>query len=337
MTPAVAPRSSGEPSLSARRCRCSRPSQAHGGRRAPQHPPGAAIASAHALATDAGFEAIRDGGNAFDAAVAVSAVLSVVEPISSGIGGGGFFLLHDAKTGRDVFVDARETAPAVGDARGLSRQGRRTRPRPRRERPVVGRHSRLARRAGAHRSEVRHAAADDHAGAGDPHRARRLPGLSAAGTRLRQPPRSDGALSRHARGVPRRRRRRRRPARSSSSPTSRARWSCWPRRASTASTRRSRREAAGGRRRRRRQVDRRRNWPATACANASRCASSTAAGTSSPRRRRRRAAWRWRRCCRSSKAGTWPSSTTRTARTWSSRRCAARTAIARSTSAIPIS
>ena len=75
-------------------------------------PPGAAIASAHALATDAGFETLAAGGNAFDAAIAVSAVLSVVEPISSGLGGGGFFLLHDAKSGRDVFVDARETSPA---------------------------------------------------------------------------------------------------------------------------------------------------------------------------------------------------------------------------------
>jgi gamma-glutamyltranspeptidase/glutathione hydrolase len=78
-----------------------------------QHPPGAAIASGHALATQAGMDMIRAGGNAFDAAVAVSAALSVVEPISSGIGGGGFFLLHDAKTGKDIFVDARETAPAA--------------------------------------------------------------------------------------------------------------------------------------------------------------------------------------------------------------------------------
>jgi gamma-glutamyltranspeptidase / glutathione hydrolase len=76
-------------------------------------PPGHAVASAHALATEAGMEVLREGGNAFDAAIAVSAVLSVVEPISSGLGGGGFFLLHDAKTGRDVFVDARETAPAA--------------------------------------------------------------------------------------------------------------------------------------------------------------------------------------------------------------------------------
>lgn len=82
-------------------------------REAPRYtkPEGAAIASAHALATDAGFEVLGKGGNAFDAAVAVSSTLSVVEPISSGLGGGGFFLLHDAKTGKDVFVDARETAP----------------------------------------------------------------------------------------------------------------------------------------------------------------------------------------------------------------------------------
>lgn len=75
------------------------------------HPPGAAIASAHYLATDAGLETIAKGGNAFDAAVAVSAALSVVEPISSGLGGGGFFLLHEAESGKDIFVDARETAP----------------------------------------------------------------------------------------------------------------------------------------------------------------------------------------------------------------------------------
>ncbi len=76
-------------------------------------PSGAAISSAHFLATQAGHEILAKGGNAFDAAIAVSSVLSVVEPVSSGIGGGGFFLLHDAKTGRDVMIDARETAPAA--------------------------------------------------------------------------------------------------------------------------------------------------------------------------------------------------------------------------------
>ena len=76
-------------------------------------PDGAAIASGHALATQAGIDILAQGGNAFDAAVAVSSTLAVVEPISSGLGGGGFFLLHDAATGKDVMLDARETAPAA--------------------------------------------------------------------------------------------------------------------------------------------------------------------------------------------------------------------------------
>jgi len=80
---------------------------------AAQQPPGAAIASAHYLATAAGHEILAKGGNAFDAAVAVSSTLAVVEPISSGLGGGGFFLLHEAQTGKDIFLDARETSPAA--------------------------------------------------------------------------------------------------------------------------------------------------------------------------------------------------------------------------------
>lgn len=76
-------------------------------------PDHAAIASAHPAATEAGFEILSQGGNAFDAAVAVSAALSVAEPHSSGIGGGGFFLLHQAGDQSNVFVDARETAPGA--------------------------------------------------------------------------------------------------------------------------------------------------------------------------------------------------------------------------------
>ncbi len=75
-------------------------------------PAEAAIASAHPRATEAGLEMLARGGNAFDAAVAVSAVLAVVEPYSSGIGGGGFYLLHEADKNRYVMLDARETAPA---------------------------------------------------------------------------------------------------------------------------------------------------------------------------------------------------------------------------------
>ncbi|MCF6281292.1 MAG: gamma-glutamyltransferase [Candidatus Polarisedimenticolaceae bacterium] len=78
---------------------------------AAERPASNAIASAHPLATQAGREILDAGGNAFDAAITVSAVLAVVEPYSSGIGGGGFWLLHRASDGFEVMLDGRERAP----------------------------------------------------------------------------------------------------------------------------------------------------------------------------------------------------------------------------------
>ncbi|MBI3343573.1 MAG: gamma-glutamyltransferase [Gammaproteobacteria bacterium] len=74
-------------------------------------PSAAAIASAHPLATRAGHEVLSAGGNAFDAAVAVTAALAVVEPMSSGLGGGGFWLLHRVRDGFETMLDGREKAP----------------------------------------------------------------------------------------------------------------------------------------------------------------------------------------------------------------------------------
>lgn len=87
-----------------------------------------AIASAHALASKAGETVLQAGGNAFDAAVAISAALAVVEPFGSGIGGGGFWLLHDAKQDRDIVIDGREVAPlAATKDMYLDAQGKLTR------------------------------------------------------------------------------------------------------------------------------------------------------------------------------------------------------------------
>jgi len=70
------------------------------------------VAAANPLAVEAGLRVLRDGGSAVDAAVAIQAVLGLVEPQSSGLGGGSFMVFYDAKTGKVTAYDGRETAPS---------------------------------------------------------------------------------------------------------------------------------------------------------------------------------------------------------------------------------
>jgi gamma-glutamyltranspeptidase / glutathione hydrolase len=71
------------------------------------------VASANPLATNAGYDILRAGGSAVDAAIAIQLVLGLVEPQSSGLGGGALMLHHDGRSGRLLVYDARETAPAA--------------------------------------------------------------------------------------------------------------------------------------------------------------------------------------------------------------------------------
>lgn len=73
---------------------------------------GAMVAAANPQAVEAGLRVLREGGHAVDAAIAVHTVLSLVEPESSGIGGGAFMLVHERATGETIVYDGRETAPA---------------------------------------------------------------------------------------------------------------------------------------------------------------------------------------------------------------------------------
>ena len=74
---------------------------------------GGAVSSVDPNATQAGLSVLRAGGNAVDAAVATAAALGVTEPYSAGIGGGGFLVFYNARTGRVHTLDGRETAPAT--------------------------------------------------------------------------------------------------------------------------------------------------------------------------------------------------------------------------------
>ena len=73
------------------------------------------VASSNVYATMAGLKVLEEGGNAVDAAVAVSYALGVAEPYTSGLGGGGFMLIHTAD-GQNKFIDYREVASAGQDA-----------------------------------------------------------------------------------------------------------------------------------------------------------------------------------------------------------------------------
>jgi len=70
------------------------------------------VVSANKFASEAGYQIIEKGGNAVDAAIAVQMVLNIVEPQSSGIGGGGFLLYYDSEKKRVISFDGRETAPS---------------------------------------------------------------------------------------------------------------------------------------------------------------------------------------------------------------------------------
>ncbi|MCC7327490.1 MAG: gamma-glutamyltransferase [Burkholderiales bacterium] len=128
----------GSPPAALRRClrvACLVPAIALAQHVAPEHPSGWLdrqpvasrhwmVAAANPQAARAGYAILARGGSAVDAAVAVQLVLGLVEPQSSGIGGGAFMLLHDARAKRLVAYDGRETAPAAAKPDRFLRDGK---------------------------------------------------------------------------------------------------------------------------------------------------------------------------------------------------------------------
>ena len=70
------------------------------------------VVSQHYLATNVGHSILAEGGNAYDAAIAVGFTLAVVLPRAGNIGGGGFMVIHDSSSNQNYSIDYREMAPA---------------------------------------------------------------------------------------------------------------------------------------------------------------------------------------------------------------------------------
>jgi hypothetical protein len=149
------------------------------------------VAAANPLAVEAGLRVLRDGGTAVDAAVAVQTVLGLVEPQSSGLGGGSFLVFYDARTGKVTAYDGREKAPQAATpatVHGAGRQAAELRDR-RPFRPFDGRAGGCRHAGpgpeGARQGRLEHAVQGRRA----PGR-RRLHGQSAHGRHDQQPARS---------------------------------------------------------------------------------------------------------------------------------------------------
>lgn len=81
------------------------------------------VSSPHSLASSAGVDVLRAGGSVVDAAIAASAVLAVIYPHMTGVGGDAFWLIHDAKSGKVRFLDGGGRASRHADLGALRQQG----------------------------------------------------------------------------------------------------------------------------------------------------------------------------------------------------------------------